>query len=172
MSRWLVLPLAVALGACADDSPAGPGSQMGIIDLPGGGKRVTLTGNYVESLEGQGWDLPGGRITPDKVGSDFHLMATMVVMLTYNEQPAGFCKQLPAGGGVTFASIEEIPADTAGCNWTSAQLGGNFEHGDSTWTGQGYLFRDRTGTVAAKLRIVADYVIAADVGVTFDIIGL
>jgi hypothetical protein len=164
--------LAVALGACADDSPAGPGSQTGIVDLGGGVKRVTLTGNYVADLEGQGWDLAAARITPDPVGSDFHLRATMVVQLTYNEQPAGFCKQSPVGGGVTFASLDDIPVDSAGCNWTSAQLGGNFEHSDSSWTGQGYLFRDRSGAVVAKLRIVSDYVIGPDVGVTFDIVGL
>ena len=172
MSRWLVLLLAVALGACMDDSAAGPGATTAIIDLPGGGKRVTLTGNYVADLEGEGWDLAAGRITPDPVGSDFHLIATMVVQLTYSEQPAGFCRKQPAGGGTTFAALDDIPDDTASCNWTSAQLGGNFEHSDSSWTGQGYLFRDRTGATKAKLRIVADSVIAADVSVTFDIVGL
>lgn len=172
MSRWLVVLLAVVLGACADDSPAGPGSPTGIIDLGGGVKRVTLTGNYVVSLEGQGWDLAAARITPDPVGSDFHLLATMVVQLTYSAQPAGFCKQSPGGGGVTFASLDEVPVDSASCSWTSAQLGGNFEHSDSAWTGQGYLFRDREAAIKAKLRIVSDYVIGPDVSVTFDIVGL
>jgi len=172
VSRWLALPLVVALGACGDSSPAGPGAQTGVIDLPGGVKRVTLTGNYVADLAGQGWDLAAGRITPDEVGSDFHVRATMVVSLTYNEQPAGFCRKQPAGGGTVFTSLGDVPGDAAGCNWTSAELGGNSEHGDSQWAGQGYLFRDTAGVVRAKLLIADDYVIGGDFGVTFDIINL
>lgn len=175
MSRWLALPLAVALGACADDSPAGPAPQPqpGVINLAGGAKRVTLTGNYVADLNGQGWDLAAGRITPDEVGSDFHLLATMVVQLTFSEQPAGFCRKQPAGGGTTFARLEDVPGDAATCTtWSSAQFGGNSEHSESMWAGQAYLFRDRAGVVRAKLLIVDDYVIGGDFGVTFDIIGL
>jgi hypothetical protein len=172
MSRWPVALLLVALGACGEESAAGPGSQSGVIDLAGGGKRVTLTGNYLADLNGQGWDVTAGRITPDEVGSDFHVAATMVVQLTFTEQPAGFCRKQPAGGGTLFARLEDVPGDTAGCNWTSAQLGGNSDHDDSQWAGQGYLFRDRAGAVAARLMIVDDYVIAGDFGVTFDIIGL
>ncbi len=160
----------MALAACGEDSAAGPASQRGVIDIAGGGKRVTLTGNYLADLNGQGWDLAAGRITPAAAGSDFHVLATMVVQLTYDEQPAGFCRKQPAGGGTLFARVEDVPGEAAGCNWTSAQLGGNSAHADSEWAGQGYLFRDRTGVVKARLMIVDDYVIDADFGVTFDII--
>ena len=174
MSRGLVASLVVALGACADDRSAGPArTQPGVIDLPGGAKRVTLTGNYVADLDGQGWDLATARITPDEVGSDFHLLATMVVQLTFNEQPAGFCRKQPAGGGTTFARLEDVPGDAASCTtWSSAQFGGNFEHSESMWAGQAYLFRDTASVVRAKLLLVDDYVIGGDFGVTFDIIGL
>ena len=165
--------LVVALGACADDDPAGPAAQPGVIDLPGGAKRVTLTGNYVADLDGQGWDLATARITPDEVGSDFHLLATMVVQLTFTEQPAGFCRKQPAGGATTFARLEDVPGDAASCTaWSSAQFGGNSEHSESMWAGQAYLFRDRASVVRAKLLLVDDYVISGDFGVTFDIIGL
>ena len=173
MSRFLFLLLAVTLGACADNSPAGPASQPGVIDLMGGGKRVTLTGNYVADLDGQGWDVAAGRITPDPVGSDFHLVMTMVVQFTVTEQPAGFCRKQPAGGGTTFPRVQDIPEDAASCtSWSSAQFGGNTEHSESMWAGQAYLWRDRAGAVTAKLLIVDDQAIDADVAVTFDIIGL
>ena len=175
MPRWSVALLAVAFVACGDGAgPAGSGMlQPGVVDLPGGIKRVTLTGNYTVSLDGQGWDVAAGRITPDPVGSDFHLTMTMVVQLAATEQGAGFCRKQPAGGGTTFTRLEDIPADAASCTgWSSAQFGGNTEHSESMWAGQGYLWRDRVGTVKAKLLIVDDHGIGGDVDVTFDIVGL
>ena len=167
--------LAVALGACGEDrSPAGePTAQPGVVDLPGGGKRVKLIGDYVASIKGEGWNLATGLITPGPDDSDFHLSMTMVVMLFPTTAMNDFCFKQPAAGAAAFARVEDVPADEADCaSWTSASLGGTFEHSETMWAGQGYLVRDRAGVTAAKLLTVADYVIGPDVGITFDIIAL
>ena len=145
-------------------------SQPGVIDLPGGGKRVTLT---ARSVYGEGWDVTSARITPDQTGSTFYLRATMVVGLVPTTIGDAFCRQQPAAGAPAFERVEDVPGDASSCTmFTSAELGGNFAHSDSAWAGQGYLLRDSAGVGRAKLLIVADYGIGADVGVTFDIVGI
>jgi hypothetical protein len=173
MSRWPGVLLAVALVGCGAGGATAPSSQPGVVDLPGGGKRVTLTGNYVVGFEGEGWNLATGRITPGPDDADFRLTASMVVSLSQTTPMGGFCLKQPAPGAPAFARVEEVPGDVASCvSWTGANLGGNSNHTESQWAGQAFLVRDRASVPAAKLLMFADYVMDGDVWVTFDIIGL
>ena len=85
----------------------------------------------------------------------------------------GLCQMQPAAGAPAFARVEDVPGDAASCvSWSGGFLGGNTNHTESQYAGQGFLVRDRAGVVAARLLTVADDVMNGDVNVTFDIIGL
>ena len=77
-----------------------------------------------------------------------------------------------AAGTAPYARVEDVPGDTTGCNWTTGYLGGNSEHTASQYDGMGFLVRDRNGVAVAKLLTISDAIVAADVTVTFDIVGL
>jgi len=173
VKRWLVALLGVTSLACGGADGPAPVPQPGVVELPGGGKRVTLTANYLADLNGEGWDLTNGRITPDPTGSAFYLRVTMVVALVPTASGDAFCVQRPAAGAPAFARVEDVPDEAPSCTtYVSAQLGGTLEHSDSQYAGQGYLLRDAAGAGTAKLLTVSDHVTGGDVGVTFDILGL
>ena len=87
----------------------------------------------------------------------------MVISLFPSQGSSGFCQKQPAAGAPAFARVEDVPGDAASCaTWSTGYLGGNTEHADSLYAGQGFLVRDRAGVVAAKLLTVADSIRAAD----------
>ena len=136
-------------------------------------KRVTLTGNYLTSTTGQGWNLEDGRVATDTADADFQLTMTMVIMLFPNKPQVGFCQRQPPGGAAGFARVEDVPGDVAGCtSWAPADLGGNTPVVANSIGGQGYLVRDRNAVPIAKLRTVSGSIVGADVAVTFDIVKL
>jgi len=171
MVRWVALLLVVVGGGCSNEGEKPPEAR--IVDLPGGAKRVRLYGNYLLGLEGEGWKMATGEILAGPDDTDFHMTMAMVISLFPSQGSSGFCQMQPAAGAPAFARVEDVPGDAASCaTWSLAYLGGNTEHADSLYAGQGFLVRDRAGVVAAKLLTVADSIRAADVNVTFDIIGL
>jgi hypothetical protein len=174
MVRWSVVLLVVVLGACGGCNNAGErGPAPRIVDLPGGGKRVRLYGNQSAGVDGEGWKIATGEILPGPDDTDFHLTMAMVISLFPSQGESGFCQKQPAAGAPAFARVEDVPGDAASCaGWSPAYLGGNSNHTDSLYAGQGFLVRDRAGLVAARLLTVADDVMNGDVNVTFDIIGL
>ena len=127
-------------------------------DLPGGVKRVTLTGSGTG--DGDGWNITRGTLADDD--ADFKLRATMVVSLSPSRPGVDFCF-------VGFSqSVQDIPVKPCDA-WMAAEAGGNatgFQNVD-----RGFLLRDSTSTVA-KVRILT---LAVDDGcktIVFDIIKL
>lgn len=157
-----VVVLAFALG-CADGG-GGPA---------GGARRVTLTGNYLTSTTGQGWNLGGGRIARDSADADFELMMTMVILLFPSQPQVGFCEQQPPGGVGGFTRVQDVSGDPAGCTaWTAADLGGNSPVVANSIGGQGFIVRNRDAVPVAKLMTVSGSIVGADVQVTFDLLKL
>jgi hypothetical protein len=154
---------------CGDRAPS-IGSP-GVIDQPGGVKRVTLDGNYVAGTT-QGWNLATRTITEGSADSDFHLVMAMVISLFPTTPMTAFCQKMPATGAPPFARVEDVPGDTTGCSWGTGYLGGNSEHSVSNFDGIAFVVRDRNGAAVAKLLMISDAIVAADVTVTFDIVGL
>ena len=135
-----------------------------------GVERVTLTGNYLTSLTGQGWNLESGRITNEPADVDFALSMTMVIMLHPRQPEVGFCEP---GGVSKFERVEDVPSDASGCTgWGSADLGGNSPVIADSVAGRGFIVRNRDAVPVAKLMIVSASVVEADVQVTFDIAKL
>jgi hypothetical protein len=155
-------------------SGSGGGGGSNVVDLPGGIKRVTLTGNYVQSSSGSGWNLATSMFTSGEAGSDFHLSMAMVVSLfPTSSTMVAFCERTPPGGMARFARVEDVPSDVAACGtWAPAYLGGTTAHTQSIYDGQGFIVRDAAGVPRSKLLTVADSIIDADVSVTFDIVNL
>jgi len=132
-----------------------------------GVQRVTLTGNYVKSSTGQGWNLESGRITNEAEDVDFALSMAMVIMLHPRQPQVGFCE---LGGVDAFERVEDVPSDASGCtDWGSADLGGNSPVIADYVAGRGFIVRNRDAVPVAKLMIVSASVVEADVQVTFDI---
>jgi hypothetical protein len=153
-----------------DVSTGGPGDAS-TVDLGSGVKRVTLRGNYAESLQGQGWNFASGRIAVSSADADFELAMTMVISLFPSKPGVGFCKKSPPPGAARFMRVEEISGDAASCeNWEPAYLGGNSPLIAESIAGQGFLVRDRNSRPVARLLTVSGSIVAADVVVTFDIV--
>lgn len=136
-------------------------------------KRVTLTGNYVTSLTGQGWNLEGDRLARDSADADFELTMTMVISLFPNQPQVAFCEQTPLREGEGFKHVEEVPSTVLDCpSWGPAYLGGNSPSISERVGGRGFIVRNRSGVPVAKLMTVSASNIKADVNVTFDIMRL
>lgn len=155
--------LSIFAFSCGD---GGKGSTDGI-------KRVTLTGNYVTSTTGQGWSLDSEQIARNSGDADFSLTMKMVISLKPNQPQVGFCEQTPPMGAGGFKHIKEVPSDFASCNdWTLAYLGGNSPLISETFSGRGFIVRNRDAVPIAKLMTVSASIDRGDVRVTFDIVKL
>jgi hypothetical protein len=126
-----------------------------------GGSRVVLVSTEVG--RGEGVDLPSLAIREVANGAhclaetDFCIGQAMVISLRGHDET--FCSK-----GRDFARVGDIPADLDACPgslgnaWSSiAYLGASAEHtaGESDVAGDGYLVRDRDGTLY-RMRVVSD----------------
>ena len=169
MARAAAVMLALAFG-CGGGDGAGAGDAAAGDWAAGGVQRGTLTGNYLTSTTGQGWDLATGRLASNAADADFALSMAMVISLSPRKPQVGFCKRQPPGGAAAFTRVEEIPSDVAGCaSWSLADLGGNSPLFENYVRGHGFIVRDRNAMPVARLMAVSGSVVAADVTVTFDI---
>jgi hypothetical protein len=160
--KWLVVAALPSCGSSGESQTAVPSEH------PRGEERVVLTG--MTAVSAQGYDVTQGRVVNDGKNSaeaDFFLSMTMIISLFPAQSPAGFC-QMPG----SFSSAAEIPVETSGCNWHLIDLGGNSPHIDDSHVNQGWLFQDRSGTLAGKLRMVGAVVEVDSTQVTFDFLRL
>jgi hypothetical protein len=175
-SKLLILVLAAIVevgcrsGGSLDDGSGDGGGGGSDGSMDGGVRRVTLVGNYLGQTT-QGWNMATETVTSGTAGSDFYLSMTMVVSLFPTTLMSAFCQKDPAAGAPPYATVADIPSDTAGCNWGTAYLGGTTDHTESLYAGQAFLVYDRASG-SAKLLTIADSIVNGDVTVTFDILRL
>jgi hypothetical protein len=138
-----------------------------------GVKRVTLTGNYLQGIRGQGWNLAAGQIAASLADADFSLFMTVVIQLAPEQEGVGFCERSPPAGATRFARVEDVAGDPASCtSWGGAVLGGNSPSVAEGFAGAGFLVRDRNRAPVARLMIVSASIVEANVTVTFDLLRL
>ena len=100
------------------------------------------TGTTSAGVNGEGWKIATGEILAGPDDTDFHLTMAMVISLFPSQGSSGFCQKQPAAGAPAFARVEDVPGDDASCaTWSTGYLGGNTEHADSLYAGQGFLVR-------------------------------